>query len=70
MSGLRQAVDDYIGLRRSLGFKLGDYPWYLHDFVAYLESSGASTVTAELAVAWAQLPGAEGSAWCGALPAT
>jgi integrase/recombinase XerD len=59
MSGLRQAVDDYIGLRRSLGFKLGDYPWYLHDFVAYLESSGASTVTAELAVAWAQLPGAD-----------
>jgi len=58
MSGLREAVDDYITLRRSLGFKLRDHPWYLHDFAAYLEAAGASTVTAELAVAWAQLPGA------------
>lgn len=58
MTAIRQAVDDYIALRRSLGFKLSDYPWYLHDFAAYLEASGASTVTAELAVAWAQLPGA------------
>ncbi len=58
MSGLRQAVDDYLALRRSLGFKLRDYPWYLHDFAAYLEAAGASTVTAELAVAWAQRPGA------------
>jgi integrase len=57
MSGLHQAVDDYLALRRSLGFKLGDYPWYLHDFVAYLEAVGASTVTSELALAWAQLPG-------------
>jgi integrase len=57
MSGLRQAVDDYITLRRSLGFKLRDHPWYLHDFATYLEAAGASTVTAELAVAWAQLPG-------------
>ena len=58
MSGLGQAVDDYITLRRSLGFKLRDHPWYLHDFATYLEAAGASTVTAELAVAWAQLPGA------------
>lgn len=58
MTGLGQAVDDYLALRRSLGFKLRDYTWYLHDFAAYLEAAGASTVTAELAVAWAQLPGA------------
>ncbi|HTW07649.1 MAG TPA: tyrosine-type recombinase/integrase [Acidimicrobiales bacterium] len=57
MSGLRQAVDDYITVRRLLGFKLRDHPWYLHDFAAYLEAAGASTVTAELAVAWAKLPG-------------
>jgi len=59
MSALRQAVDDYIWVRRSLGFKLEDYPWMLYDFVGYLEGAGASTVTAELAVAWAQLPGEE-----------
>ena len=57
MSRLRQAVDDYLALRRSLGFKLRDYDWYLHDFAGYVEAAGASTVTAELAVAWAQLPG-------------
>lgn len=57
MSAPRQAVDDYIRVRRSLGFKLEDYPWMLYDFVGYLEATGASTITAELAVAWAQLPG-------------
>ena len=57
MNPISQAVEDYLALRRSLGFKLKDYPWMLHDFAAYLEAAGASTVTAELAVAWAQLPG-------------
>lgn len=57
MRSLHQAVDDYLSVRRSLGFKLEDYPWMLYDFVGYLEAAGASTVTAELAVAWAQRPG-------------
>jgi site-specific recombinase XerC len=57
MSALHRAVDDYLALRRSLGFRLEDYPWMLHNFAAYAEAAGASTVTAELAVAWAQLPG-------------
>lgn len=57
MSALYEAVDDYISVRRSLGFKLEDYRWMLYDFVGYLEAAGASTVTAELAVAWAQRPG-------------
>jgi integrase/recombinase XerD len=58
MSALRQAVEDYLVLRRALGFKLEDYPWLLHGFMDYLEEAGASTVTTELAVAWAALPGA------------
>ena len=57
MSGLREAVDDYLAVRRGLGFKLRDYPWMLGDFVTYLEAAGASTVTAELALAWALRPG-------------
>lgn len=57
MNDLRQAVDDYIALRRSLGFKLEDYPWALYDFVAYLEAAGASTLTTELALSWASQPG-------------
>ncbi len=57
MSGLRDAVEDYLTVRRGLGFKLEDYPWMLGDFVTYLEAAGASTVTSELALAWALLPG-------------
>jgi integrase/recombinase XerD len=57
MTTLSQAVDDYIKVRRALGAKLTGYPRLLTDFVAYLEAAGASTVTTELAVAWARLPG-------------
>lgn len=57
MSGLREAAEDYISVRRSLGFKLRDYPWLLGDFVTYLEAAGASTVTSQLAEAWALRPG-------------
>jgi integrase len=57
MSALRQAVDDYISLRHSLGFKLEAYPWMLHDFVDYLEGAGAERITMELALSWAQRPG-------------
>ena len=57
MSGLREAVEDYLTVRRGLGFKLKDYPWMLGDFVTYMEAGGASTVTAELALAWALRPG-------------
>ncbi|MCA1844713.1 MAG: tyrosine-type recombinase/integrase [Actinobacteria bacterium] len=59
MSGLREAVDDYLAVRRSLGFKLQGYPWLLADFVTYMEAAGASRLTSELAVAWAGLPGAD-----------
>ncbi len=57
MSALREALEDYLTVRRRLGFKLEDYPWMLGDFVTYLEAAGASTVTAELALAWALRPG-------------
>lgn len=57
MSDLHQAVEDYITVRRALGAKLERHPWLLNDFVAYLQAAGATTVTAELALAWAWLPG-------------
>jgi integrase/recombinase XerD len=57
MSDLHQAVEDYLTVRRALGAKLERHPWLLNDFVAYLQAAGATTVTAELALAWAWLPG-------------
>ena len=56
MTDLRCAVEDYIALRRSLGFKLRPHPRLLADFVAYLETAGAKTITIELAVSWATQP--------------
>jgi len=57
MSDLHQAVEDYITVRRALGSKLERHPKLLENFAAYLEAAGARTVTTELALSWAWLPG-------------
>src|SRR5882672_2929277 len=53
MSGLAGHVEDYLRLRRALGFKLRFHGQVLPSLAAYLEAAGAETVTAELAIAWA-----------------
>jgi integrase len=60
---LRQAVDDYLGLRRSLGFKLERHSRLLADFVGYLQDAGATTLTTALAVSWASQPPDCGPVW-------
>ncbi len=68
MSGLGANVDDYLRLRRALGFKLERDGRLLPQLVAYLEAAGASTVTRELAISWAQLPtGAHPRYWAARL---
>jgi integrase/recombinase XerD len=56
MSPLREALDDYLRLRRQLGFELKKHGSLLRGFVAFVEKAGAQHVTSELAVAWAKLP--------------
>ena len=56
MSELRRHLEDYLRLRRALGFKLEFPGQVLPSLVSYLEAAGAATVTAELAIAWAGLP--------------
>jgi integrase/recombinase XerD len=56
MSALSQAVEDYLALRRALGFKLRAHEHLLGDFVSYLDAAGVTTVTTTAAVAWATLP--------------
>lgn len=47
------ACEQYLRVRRALGFKLRDHGNLLADFVAYLQRAGATTLTTELALAWA-----------------
>jgi len=56
MNELHRHLEDYLRLRRSLGFKLAFPGLALPSLIGYLEAAGAATVTAELAIAWAGLP--------------
>jgi len=53
MKQLNRAVNDYLVLRRSLGFKLREYGECLHEFVSFLEKNRSSHITTKLAVEYA-----------------
>ena len=63
MSTLRQAVADYLAVRRVLGYKLDKAEKLLAQFVTYLEDLGEQRVTIETAVAWASLPSGAHQSW-------
>jgi len=63
VSTLRRAAEDYLAMRRSLGYKLQRQGPLLLDFAGYLERAGATTVTIEAAVAWATLPASAAPVW-------
>jgi len=52
MTGLRQAVDDYLRLRRSLGHQMNEAAYLLPDFAVFLEDRGEQTVTVAAALDW------------------
>lgn len=56
MSTLREAVRDYLAMRRALGFKLQAVGNGLLDFVTFMEQQRASYITQQLALRWAQQP--------------
>jgi integrase len=56
MSALSGHVEDYLRLRRALGYKLERAGHLLPKLVAYLEAAGSATLTTELAISWARLP--------------
>ena len=56
MNTLREAIQDYIDMRRSLGFKMNDECRKLSAFATFMEQHQASFITVELALAWAQQP--------------
>jgi len=54
MTPLEQAIQDYLALRRSLGFKLREAGICLAKFAAFLDARGASHITTALALEWIQ----------------
>lgn len=56
MISLRKAVENYLTMRRSLGFKLRDMGYNLRHFASFMEQQRASIITTELALRWAQQP--------------
>ena len=56
MNTLRQAVDEYLSMRRNLGFQLREAGKALRDFVTFMEQQRAPYITQALALAWAQQP--------------
>jgi integrase len=56
MSTLREAVQSYLTLRRSLGFKLRVPGGLLDRFAEFVDAEGKTYITTELALRWAQQP--------------
>ena len=56
MNTLRQAVREYLSMRRDLGFKLQEAGKGLCDFVTFMEQRRAAYITQALALTWAQQP--------------
>src|SRR5260221_8347252 len=64
MNTLRQAVREYLTMRRSLGYKLQSAGTGLLDFVTFMEHHRASYITHSLALAWAKQPsGVQPAEW-------
>ena len=56
MNTLTEAIEDYVRLRRDLGFKLTQTERLLHDFASFMENQEAPFITIERALEWASRP--------------
>ena len=62
LSNLREAMQQYLALRRSLGFQLLKVDSTLRSFVAFAEIEAVSHITVDLALRWVKLSTAKESA--------
>src|SRR5262245_29718524 len=63
MIPLRQALNDYLTMRRALGYKLQRAEKLLTQFIEFVEGSGSERLTTNLALAWATLPAQGATDW-------
>jgi len=68
MSLLSEALNEYVAMRRNLGFVFRVPASLLRTFVAFVDQAGSPVITTELARQWALQPtGAQPSTWAGRL---
>ena len=63
MNVLRQALADYLAVRRALGYRLARAEKLLAQFLAFVEDRGEQHLTIETALAWATAPAGADLNW-------
>jgi integrase/recombinase XerD len=63
MISLAQAVDDYVAMRRALGYQLTEHGRVLPQFARFLDQRGESLITTTLALEFAMLPAEASVVW-------
>lgn len=63
MSRLRNALADYLTMRRALGYKMDKAERLVGQFVAFAEDRGETHVRTETALAWATRPAGAAAIW-------
>jgi len=63
MNTLREALQEYIDLRRGLGYKMHDEGLLLPRFVSFMEDHDAEHISVRLAVEWAQCASVQPAEW-------
>ncbi|MBA2694472.1 MAG: tyrosine-type recombinase/integrase [Actinobacteria bacterium] len=63
MSGLHRQLQDYLAIRRAMGFKMERHAKLLGQFVDFLAAREAATLTIEHALAWASAPSGADPRW-------
>ncbi len=56
MKTVREAMEDYLTLRRGLGFKLKKHQRFLQEFASFIEQESTSQINSRLALLWATQP--------------
>lgn len=62
-SALDHHLDEYLAVRRALGYKLARAEKLLRQFITWLDDRGEQSITIERALQWATLPPAKESNW-------
>jgi integrase len=63
VSSLHRQLEEYLAVRRAMGFKMERHEKLLGQFTGFLAENGETAVTIENALAWATLPAAARPRW-------